>query len=915
MVLALSSTLKTTMSDQLLTTKLHIPQTHANLVWRPRLNRQIDDGMTRPLTLISAPAGFGKTTLISEWRTSATGQPVPLAWLSLESDDNDPVRFWTYVIAALQTLPIQLDPTLRELLRSPQPPPLTEILTLLINNLATQEIPCALVLDDYHLIESSAIHTSLNFLLAHLPRPLHLVILTRVDPPLTLAKLRARGEILELRANDLRFTTEEATDLLNRVMGLSLAPADMALLESRAEGWIAGLQMAVLSMRNRADVSAFVREFSGSHRYIMDYLIEQVLDRESAPVQQFLLQTSILDRLSSELCDTVCLPSSTSSQLLAYLERANVFLVPLDDERRWYRYHHLFVDLLRARLRQTSVDAIPELHRRAAAWYERNGFVSDAVHHALAAEDWESVLRLMERHIAAFIDRGELTTVNTWLNALPREIAHRKPGLGIQLAWARILATQLKEALPLLDDAEQILNGQTDLGLSESEVNRLKANILIPRAYLALMSGNPPLASELASQARQLAGDHPWERSWAYWISGYSARFLGNLERAADYLREAVRVAHASGNQWNRMVFMTDLAMIHGLLGQLTHAIEIYEQTLRTGAERGVRDHGYLGRVEGALAMLLLQQNRIELARQHVENAIVWCERWPSANHWSVAFAYLGRILIVLGDLNGAAVAVQRADEKRRQTPVLPINHSIIDSAQVRLWLAQGNLAAAERWAEELDRNSSPAQASVDEVNEMRWIAYARVLIASARSSENKNGRLDNALELLTRLEKSAEASQRVNSLIEIRVLKALVLHHQLSPAALNVLESSLRLGEPEGYARVFLDEGEPMRFMISDLRLKIVKTNLANYAGKLLTAFPTAPIADRKSEILPDPLSDRELEVLRLIAVGMSNAEIAQKLVVATGTVKAHVASIYRKLDVHSRTQALASAKELGLL
>lgn len=907
--------------DTLIRSKLYIPQVRPNLVPRPRLVERLTEGFTRPLTLIAAPAGFGKTTLLSELIASA-GAGLPVAWVSLDERDNEPARFGTYFLAALVTLEIGVGENLLARLGSRQPPPLEAVFTELVNQIAEVPDDFALVLDDYHLITAEPVHAALTFLLNHQPSQMHLVIASRVDPPLPLAQLRARSQLTELRAGELRFTTEEAAAFLNRSMGLNLPAEAIAALDARTEGWIAGLQLAALSMRDRADRLSFIRAFTGSHRYIVDYLAEQVLQQQPANVQTFLWETSILDRLSGPLCDAVT-GQPQSQQMLEDLERANLFLLPLDDDRHWYRYHRLFADFLRERLRQTRPERWPELHHRAAEWYERNGFLAEAVGHALAVGETEQAARLVEQMAESIWMRGEMMRLLGWLEALPDDLIRSRPRLCIFHAWILNILGHYESAQERLRDGERSLEQAT--GVAAEERGVIRGMLATVWAIIAMMEGDAARALELSCQAW---GDFPETNLvWRSVITrnlGNVHLLTGDVGMAHQALTEAMGMSQRADNIYMTMVILYELAELQIIRGRLRNAAQICQDALQLAAERGSAGLAMPGALHVGLAEVLREWNDLEAGRREVLAGIEYGQQGRSLGVQVCGYTRLGMLAQARGDAGGAAQAFQKAVQlasTRRRTSFLP-HHDV----QARLWWRQGDVDAAWRWtqARGLSADDEPSY-----MNETAHLTLARVLLARNRPDE--------AVRLLVRLRSAAEAAGRIGRVIEILAVLALALQARGETGqALAALEQALALAEPEGFVRVFVDEGEAMRNVIRDWRLEIRRqkrdggeeklNRLLVYADRLLAAFPDqrpqlpvtnypSPISTLQSLLLVEPLSEREIEVLRFIAAGMSNQDIAQKLVVALSTVQWHIKNIYGKLSVHSRTQAVARARDLGLL
>jgi LuxR family maltose regulon positive regulatory protein len=889
------------MDTPLLSTKLYTPPPRPNLVPRPRLIEHLNEGLQpgRKLILVSAPAGFGKTTLLSAWCRRAAR---PVAWVSLDEGDNDPARFWSYVIAALQTVHPALGEGALATLQSPQLPPLQALLTGLINDIAEIPAGAILVLDDFHAITTPQISDSIAFLADNMPSQMRLLLSGRADPLWPLARLRARGELTELRANDLRFTPSEVTTFLNTTMELGLSTEEIAALDGRTEGWIAGLQMAALAMRSQ-DASAFVRAFGSSHRFILDYLVEEVLDRQPVGTQDFLLATSVLERMSAPLCDAVT-GRDDSRSILAQLEQANLFLIPLGDERRWYRYHHLFAELLRSRLGQIWPERVSGLHRRASEWHAQNDLVPEAVRHALAARDVEPAARLIAENALALIYHGELATVIGWLEALPGEMVRSQARLGVATAWAQVYAGQLDAVEALLQDAERALANR-----GESEQSRhVAGHIAAIRAAVADFRGESSRAIDLARTALEsLAQDDLIIRGFTLSLLGTALRDSGDLAAAARASAEAVAVSRAAGDVRVSVTALCELAILHIWQGRLRKATATLHDALRLADQlvgRSGRRPPVAGLVYARLSGVLRAQNDLQGALRYARQAIELCERWGQADISIVGYSSLANILQASGDADGALNAVRKV----RQTAagLSPWYGAVAAAWEARLQLAQGDVSAAVRWAESSGLSGDDAF-TLDTESEYRTLA--RVLIAQ--------GRLNEALDLLGRLLQAAEAAEAVSQVIEVLVLQAKALQAQRrDAAAVAALERALALAEPEGHVRVFVDEGPQMEQL---LRQAVSRGTALEFVGTLLSALraPTDVPEDGTipTQPLVEPLSQRELEVLHLLVTGASNKDIAHTLFIAVGTVKQHLKSIYGKLDVHSRTEAVHRARELGLL
>ena len=867
------------MSTPVLATKLYIPPPRAKIVPRPHLVDRLNEGLHRKLTIISAPAGFGKTTLLSEWIPKS---PRCVTWLSLDEADKDETRFWTYFIYSLQELRSDLGIAALDLLQSPQASPITSILTTLINDIATFPDSFASVLDDYHVIDAKPVDDGLTFLLKHLPSQMHLVIASREDPNLTLSRLRARDQLNELRAADLRFSSGEASVFLNQVMDLGLSAEEVNSLETRTEGWIAGLQLAALSMQGREDIQGFIRVFAGDNRYIVDYLVEEVLERQPECVRSFLLQTSILDRLSGPLCEAVT-GQDECNVLLESLERGNLFVVPLDDKRHWFRYHQLFADVLRAHLIEEQFDHIPTLHRRASAWYEQNGLISDAVHHALAAKDIDRAADLIELAWSVMDRSCQSAKWLGWVKKLPNDLVRARPVLSVGYAWALLDQGKLEAGEARLEDAEQWLYKTADekvqpkatsaemVVVDKGEFLFLPATIASARAYLALALGDVPATMKYARQAldRLPAGDH-LRRGTPASLLALASWTRGDLEAAEQSLADAMASFQQAGNILFVITGAFHLADIRTTLGRLRQAFDTYQQFLQLAAGQGKSVLWGTADLHTGLSELLREQNDLEAATEHLLRSKALGEqaalpRWRF--RWCLARA---RVQESQGDLDSALVLLNEAERQYVRGPVPDVRP--ITALKTRVWIRQGRLSEALGWVHE--QNLSPND-DLSFPHEFEHITLARVLIAKYRN-EGADHSVHDAIGLLERLLKSAEKGSRTGSVIEILVLQALAYEAQgNTPSALKSLERALTLAEPEGYIRILVDEGIPIAQLLSEIASRGTMTD---YTDKLLAIF-TEETRGRanKSDLhtvqpLIEPLSQRELEVLRLVAQGFSN-------------------------------------------
>jgi LuxR family maltose regulon positive regulatory protein len=943
------------MPAPILATKLYLPPPRPKAVLRPRLIERLNEAISagRRLTLISAPAGFGKTSLVSEWVATITFTPSPAgreggvraAWLSLDEGDHDLTRFLTYFIAALQTLPTSAGGAnfgagILDVLHSPQPPPTEALLTALLNEIAAVTDKFVLILDDYHAVDSRAVDHALAFMLEHLPSQMHLVIATREDPHLPLARLRARGQLTELRAADLRFTPAEAAEFLNQVMGLNLKDADIAALETRTEGWIAGLQLAGISMQDREDIPGFIQAFTGSHRFVLDYLVEEVLQRQPDDIHSFLLKTAILDRLSGSLCNAVTGREDGGHQdgkgMLETLERGNLFIIPLDDQRLWYRYHPLFAEVLQARLLGEQPDQVFSLHKRASEWYEHNGSAPDAIHHALAAKDYERAAILVELAIPE-MRRNRQEAARTelgWLKALPDELVHFRPVLSVAYAYALFGGGELEAVEARLRDAERWLDTTVDTAgmvvVDEEEFRRLPGMIALLRAAQALARGDMPEAVKNARRVLDLTPqDAHLMLGGAASVLGLAAWASGDLEAARGMTADGMANVRLAGYISSAIGGSIVLADIQIAQGRLDEAMTTYERGLQWATEPGAPIQRGAADMHVGMSNLHYEHNDLKTATQHLLTSQALGELAglpPNPYRWRAAMA---RIRVAQGDLDEALVLLDQAE--RLYDAAFAPNVRPIATRKVQVWVAQGRLGEALGWARE---RGLSVENELSYLHEFDHITLARVLLARYRS-DRADGSISEVVGLLERLLKAAEEGERVGSVIEILVLQAIAYHAQGDlPAALLTLQRALMLAEPQGNVRIFLDEGEPMRLLFLDFRLWIEKQSrdqfhaLSGYVDRLLAAFapPAAPSAAPTADIpqsktsnlnstLVEPLSQREIKILRLIAQGLSNREIGKRLFLALDTIKGHNRKIFDKLQVQSRTEAIARARELGLL
>ncbi|HEY7016617.1 MAG TPA: LuxR C-terminal-related transcriptional regulator [Streptosporangiaceae bacterium] len=898
-------------SDVLLATKLHMPGPRPGLVPRPRLTARLDEGLARGLVLVCGPAGYGKTVLLTDW---ARRGEFPAAWLSLDPADNDPARFWRHAVAALDRARPGTGDRLGPLLGPPAPTSFQGLVTALINDLAADQ--ALLVLDDYHLISARQVHESLAFLVEHQPAGICVVLASRSDPPLPLARLRARGQLTEIRAAELRFTHTEAGELLQHAAS-ALPDASVAALAARTEGWAAGLQLAALSLRGQDDAGAFVAAFTGSHRYVLDYLAEEVLEGQDEQLRMFLLETSLLGRLSGPLCDAVT-GREGSQALLEEAERAGLFVIPLDEVRGWWRYHHLFADLLRARLQQEQPGRLAQLHRHAAAWYAEHGMADDAIGHAAAAGEMLWAARIIEQHFD-LVHRilGEAATIDRWLSVLPAEVVRSRPRLLLAQAHLAADSGHPEVMEPLLDAVEYAPPGWADepfeptAGVAASFLINVPALTALNRSYLAQLHGDAEATAAFATQT--LAESKSEERA----LSATAHGFLAVAEWLRGRLTEAERALASSVAEWRESGQLTliawgwhQLVLIQLAQGRLDAAALTCEQALGSLLTGG-RPVPAAGPSYAGLAEIAYQRDDLDVALRHVTEGIALCRQFVYTPPLASGLATLAMIRQATGDPAGALEAITEAGQAAPGPPGL-LNP--VPARRARLLLDQGDLAAAARFAQEngLGPDDEPSYA-----RESGHLVLARILLAQDRPGQ--------ALSLLDRLHAAAVAQGRTGSLIETGALRALALAATGDEAGgVTALAEALLLACPRGYVRVLADEGPPMAALLGRL-IAAQRTGSGfqaaadvplGYLAQLQRAFAAGPpAADPGPSGIIEPLTRRELEVLTMVAAGRSNQAIARELVVTLDTVKKHVGHVLGKLGAANRTEAVARGRELSLI
>ncbi len=905
----------------MLQTKLVPPPTRPALVMRPRLIEKLKAGVAQKLSLVSAPAGFGKTTLIAAFITQEKlNQGILCAWLSLSEADNDPARFLTYFLASLAVVGIEL--TFDESAVAGISPDL--FMTEVINGITQSKAANSrliFVLDDYHLIQNRMIHESITFLLENMPAPIHLIITTRADPPLPLARWRARGQLLELRQQDLRFTPEEAANFLIQTMALSLTATDVETLNRRTEGWIAGLQMAAVSLQDRSDPAQFVRSFSGSNRYILDYLMEEVLSRQPDKIKKFLLQTAVLERLCAPLCarlmieDSRVKPAESDLQssildhdcqaILEHLDSANLFIVPLDQERHWYRYHRLFADLLRQRLAQTAPDLVPLLHQRAAAWFAERGLQDEAIAHALLAEDFSSAAGMIEDAAETMLMRSEQVTFMRWVATLPEAELAKRPFLSLYYACTLIMEGHTVE--------------ETQKVLQYVQAEEAPGEMDLVHSLLLLYQGDGTESIRLAQKAqRQLSSERTFLRGMATWILGIAYIFHGRLDEGWQVLEQTAQLSQQAGNMAIAVSAWMRMANQAWRQGDLFHAKRIYDQALVFATDDQERPLPIAGEPHIGLARIYYEWNDLPTALHHAETGLALAERWREISGMA-GIIWLARIKQALGEPADALAALERARQIAIRSEGTQFDDIAVAMTEAYLKLLQGDLNAVSAWCAERqipDKIYPEALQDRSDIIEGHLRKYEFIILARLYLARQK---AKSALKLLLPLQAEAQRLQRHDLQIEIQILTGLAYQqlNQLTRAD-DHMQKALSLGEKGRFIRIFVDAdvGEIIK------RIKVEGAGMKSYQESLIAAFDQSSThrQDQDRLINPqpaliEPLGERELEILTLIATGMSNREIAGELVLSLPTIKWHTSNIYGKLGVHNRTAAVARARELQIL
>jgi LuxR family maltose regulon positive regulatory protein len=871
-------------SNLLLQTKLTPPLLRQGLVTRPQLLGRLGSdllqpgGFSRKLTLVCAPAGYGKTALIVSWLSSLT---IPFAWLSLDEGDNDPTRFLSYLIAAAQQVQAGTGAEARALLASPQPPPVQTILTSLINDLNALQDPLILALDDYHAVQSDRIHQNIAFLIERQPNPLHLVILSREEPLLPLHRLRAQWQMLEIRQEDLRFSVTETSDYFDQGMGIRLDQADIEALNRRTEGWIVGLQLAALSLRNSQDIHAFVQSFTGSNRYVLDYLFQEVLQQQSPELQSFLLKSSILERLTGSLCNALTGRLDGNAQLEA-LEKANLFIVPIDPERRWFRYHQLFADLLHHQLHLKGEPGEKALHERACQWYAQNDLASEAVKHAVAAEDWERAAELIEQAGGALLKRGELVTLIGWCEQLPSGVFASRASLALSYTWALAMLGKFDRAESLLLEIEE----------TASPFPPLMGQVAAVQSYVARGKGDNARAIDKSQQALALLPESDSQlRSVLALNQGLLYWHAGQLGEASKALSEVLSAARQSGNHYALLTAQIFLARTLASQGELRRANEMYQQILQIPARAPI-----LALAHFDLCGVYYEWNDLVKAGEHLEKGMELCVQSGNLEFQNSGHILKAYLLLARGNPRGALVEIEESHSLSREFN--PATQARSAACHAQISLATGDIKTAEHWAAQMAEE-------VDAHPFYRFIGLIRPRLLIAQ------GRKGAASELLREYSARAVEAGWGYAWVAIRILQSLAAGSQAE--ALETLEEALRASQAEGYIRAYADAGNPLVPLLQEAARRGI---LPEYVGQILDGLGLG-----RSQALAltqpqnEPLSTRELEVLRLVTAGLSNREIANQLIISAGTAKTHIHNICGKLGVRNRTEAAMRAKDLNLV
>jgi len=892
-------------SIQIIPTKLFIPPLRESTIARSRLFEEINRGLTGKLTLITAPAGFGKTTVLSE---CAHHWQRPISWISLDPGDNDQTRFLTYFISALKSISDGFGQSVLDALQASQPPSMENLLCGLINEIVEIQKPFVLVLDDFHFITNPKINEILMFIIDNQPPDMHLVISSRSDPPWPLARWRARQEMIEIRAQDLRFNIDEVTILLNQVWGLGLSDSDVIKLDTKTEGWIAGLLMAAISVKGRDNISAYIDSFEASHRFIFDYLMEEVLDQLSPDLQNFLLRTSILDRLCAPLCNAI-LDRSDSQSFLQQVEKMNLYLFPLDDQRYWYRYHRLFSDLLVSRFKEINPEEEYDLHRQASSWYESNDFLLEAVGQAFAANDIQRVAQLAEKNVLGLMDRGELSTLVQWIDRLPTNLMDDYPWLKVAQSWALTQSGSFEDAIVWASSAEATIQKEPDI-LKESN-HHIAGHIAAVRCYIEILSlGDYEKASIFGQQALEYLPDTDMRtRGMVMVYLGMLQRVHQDMSAALKTLNTALGIYKSTDQSTVVVEILSQIARVRREQGLLHETARLCQEALALAdqyAKGGQHRLPIAAYTMGVLGRVYYEWNQLDQALEIGLQALALSERWGQANTLMGNQLFLAKIYRVMGRFQDALESIRAA---RISGGHLSDTHEfVIHTHEIKIRLAMGDIQAVDSWVKQAGASNETLQ------GESFW-DLAPLILALYR--EKRISSLDELSYALDRILLLFEENGVWRRSMKVNILKAMIFQVQGEyERGLNALEKALSFSESEGYIRSYLDQGAPMGDL---LRKAIAAGNNCEYSNRLLIELQTdlersSKLPDRNSISVLEALTDREIEVLRLLSTNLPIPEIANELVITTGTLRTHIKRIYGKLNVHSRFEAVTLAKEMRI-
>jgi LuxR family maltose regulon positive regulatory protein len=942
----------TDLRPPLLKTKISIPRLPGEFVHRPRLTERIHQGVKAPLTLLTAPAGFGKTNLLIEWTKQTT---LPVAWLTVDNDDNDLGQFIRYVMGALQTLEPGLGEEALDLLESPKDDGWKTGLTLLINELSVLPQEGVLVLDDFHALENSTILQRLDFALKHIPSNLHIVIASRSEPELDLAFLRAKGRVVELGMEDLRFTSEEVVGYFHEAVGLELSPEVVQALEERTDGWITSLQMAAISLKDQADPETLLAHLEGKAHYLSDFLAEEVLDRQPGEIRQFLLRSSILEALSGPLCEAVVKPDAQpgyGAVMLNRLEHANLFIRALDEKREWFGYHPLFADFLCQVQAQVNPAEIPDLHKRAATWLEGNGHFNEAFRHAVTSRDMVWAADMIDRNVPTMINRGEMSALARWIGRLPEEITHKRPLLSLGYAWALILTQQLDHARYWLEDVERSVErfekqtkdatppeetGSIDIP-ENVDVAGIRGGLALCQSHLAMLRGDMTQAARFSRQAtRYLSKENVYLHSFVSLEGSISLFFSGETQKAIESLRTTTQIARQANNPLVMIIAACEVAIVQQVQGQLSKAWETLQKARYLGIGPDGKPHPLSSFIDIIAGEILLERNVLEEANEYLERGVR-----ATQTMWYLGslggMLYLARVRQALGDVASAQEIVEEIARLSLSSDASQWDTAVAAALAVRLAVQRGDLVTAEQWWQKggFPDLNTPLAIENYPYHIFEYLALSQARFLMVRGQETGRTRdLKQSLELLGILLAEAERFQRGSSQIQILILQAMAQSALGSERAIKTLLRALALGEPEGFRRFYLDEGLRLADLLRQCR--VAQEEAGNhlpsvaFIDSLLESIPgmgnveqvdresiagrAAPTTAHLEDGLPISLSAREMEVLALISQGKSNQEISAELYLALNTVKRHAYNIYTKLEVKKRTHAVSRARQLGLI